>query len=194
MKRAKYVNQYNLAFILAVIALLFAANYLFTNASQQQHYYQQQNLSQSILANLTIELEYGLSFGNKVDLKNSLESLRNNQGLAVITVFDNQANVMAQMDNRDLLSIPEDVELINFTQPIDQSPSSSLSDSLLLNEEILQSVKLERRLGEVTLGMTPLTYSPSIEQLQTYRTLLNVIIVALMIMLWAGAGASFCND
>ena len=185
MKRAKYVNQYNLAFILAVIALLFAANYLFTNASQQQHYYQQQNLSQSILANLTIELEYGLSFGNKVDLKNSLESLRNNQGLAVITVFDNQANVMAQMDNRDLLSIPEDVELINFTQPIDQSPSSSLSDSLLLNEEILQSVKLERRLGEVTLGMTPLTYSPSIEQLQTYRTLLNVIIVALMIMLWA---------
>ncbi|WP_018624694.1 response regulator [Kangiella aquimarina] len=172
MKRAKYVNQYNLAFILAVIALLFVANYLLSKASQQQHYYQQKNLSQSILANLTIELEYGLSFGNKVDLKNSLEALRNNQGLAMITVYDNQSNVMAQLDNRDLLSIPEDVELINFTQPIDQSPSSSLSDSLLLNEEILQSVKLERRLGEVTLSMTPLAYSPTSQEIQTYQTML----------------------
>lgn len=185
MKRAKYVNQYNLAFILAVIALLFVANYLFGKASQQQHYYQQKNLSQSILANLTIELEYGLSFGNKVDLKNSLEALRNNQGLAMITVYDNQSNVMAQLDNRDILSIPEDVDLINFTQPIDQSPSSSLSDSLLLNEEILQSVKLERRLGEVTLSMTPLAYSPTSQEIQTYQTMLNAIIIILMILLWA---------
>lgn len=185
MKRAKYVNQYNLAFILALIALLFVANYLFGKASQQQYYYQQKNLSQSILANLTIELEYGLSFGNKVDLKNSLEALRKNQGLAMITVYDNQSNVMAQLDNRDLLSIPEDVELINFTQPIDQSPSSSLSDSLLLNEEILQSVKLERRLGEVTLSMTPLAYSPTSQEIQTYQTMLNAIIIILMIMLWA---------
>ncbi|MBD3653740.1 response regulator receiver protein [Kangiella sp.] len=184
MKRTKYVNQYNLAFILAVIALLFIANYLFTKVSQQQHYYQQQNLSQTIMANLTIELEYGLSFGNKVDLKNSLEALRNNQGLAMITVYDNQNNIMAQLDNRDLLSIPDEEELIYFTQPIEQSPSSSLSDSLLLNEEILQSVKLERRLGEVTLGMTPLEYSPTTDELQTYRALLNTSIVVLMVLLW----------
>lgn len=103
----------------------------------------------------------------------------------MITVYDNQSNVMAQLDNRDLLSIPEDVELINFTQPIDQSPSSSLSDSLLLNEEILQSVKLERRLGEVTLSMTPLAYSPTSQEIQSYQTMLNAIIIILMIMLWA---------
>lgn len=184
MKRAKHVNQYNLAFIIATIALLVICNYFFTKSSQKQHFFQQQNLSQSVLANLTIELEYGLSFGNKVDLKNSLEALRDNRGVAMITVFDNQQNIMAQLDNRTLLSIPDDEDLINFTQPIDQSPSSSLSDSLLLNEEILRSVKLERRLGEVTLGMTPLAYSPSREEVQRYQSLLNVIIIFIMGLLW----------
>lgn len=184
MKRAKYVNQYNFAFIIAVIALLLISNYLFTKTSKAQHFYQQQNLSQSILANLTIELEYGLSFGNKVDLKNSLEALRDNNGVAMITVLDNQKNIMAQLDNRDILSIPNDAELINFTQPIDQTHNSSLSDSLLLNEEILRNVKLERQLGEVTLGMTPLSYSPAIKDLEANRTLFNILIILLMALLW----------
>ncbi|MCW8857105.1 MAG: response regulator receiver protein [Kangiella sp.] len=185
MKRAKYVNQYNLAFIVAVAGLLLIANYIFITSSQKQHYFQQQNLSQSILANLTIELEYGLSFGNKVDLKNSLNPLRDNHGVAVITIFDNQRNIMAQLDNREALSIPDDEELIEFNQPIEQSPSSSLSDSLLLNEEVLRNVKLERRLGEVTLGMVPLAYSPAKEKLKTYQVFLNLFSIMLMAALWA---------
>jgi CheY-like chemotaxis protein len=185
LKRAKYVNQYNLAFIVAVAGLLLIANYIFITSSQKQHYFQQQNLSQSILANLTIELEYGLSFGNKVDLKNSLNPLRDNHGVAVITIFDNQRNIMAQLDNREALSIPDDEELIEFNQPIEQSPSSSLSDSLLLNEEVLRNVKLERRLGEVTLGMVPLAYSPAKEKLKTYQVFLNLFSIMLMAALWA---------
>lgn len=184
MRRSKYVNQYNLAFIVAVITLLLLANYLFTILTQKQHLYQQQNLSQSILSNLTIELEYGLSFGNKVDLKNSLEALRDNKGVAIITVYDNQKNTMAELDNRESLSIPDDEELIEIIKPIDQSPSSSLSDSLLLNEEILKSVKLERRLGEVRLGMTPLAYSQISEVLKNYRLALSGSIIVLMALLW----------
>ncbi|WP_417446256.1 response regulator receiver protein [Kangiella sp.] len=184
MRRSKYVNQYNLAFIVAVITLLLLANYLFTKLTQKQHFYQQQNLSQSILSNLTIELEYGLSFGNKVDLKNSLEALRDNKGVAIITVYDNQKNTMAELDNRESLSIPDDEELIEIIKPINQSPSSSLSDSLLLNEEILKSVKLERRLGEVRLGMTPLAYSQVSEVLQNYRLALSGSIILLMALLW----------
>ena len=114
LRRSKYINQYNIAVIISAALGIFLCNYLFDKATSKLHISHQESLSQTILSGLSIELEYGLSFGNKEDLITTLQPLSENKDVALIKVYDNQKNIFAQLDNRDSLNIPNSQNLLEF--------------------------------------------------------------------------------
>ena len=185
LRRSKYINQYNIAVIISAALGIFLCNYLFDKATSKLHISHQESLSQTILSGLSIELEYGLSFGNKEDLITTLQPLSENKDVALIKVYDNQKNIFAQLDNRDSLNIPNSQNLLEFKKDITQNLSANRNDELFLNEEVINAISAERKLGSVYIGMSPIEYSSVSQVLMYYKVLLNLALAIAFVLLWS---------
>lgn len=181
MKQVRFTSQFNVAFTLTFVVVLASVNYIFYKAQERAHNNQQDKLCELIIASFTPSLEYGLTYGNKSDLELTLLPLRNNPDIAYIRVVDNQQTVMAQVDNRGLVGIAQNIAIETFDSDIIQSMSGSFSSSFP-DQQIEGAEIPDRRLGKVQIATTPFRFSRYNDNLA--RIALNAALLIPLLLFW----------
>lgn len=181
MKQIKFTRQFNIAYALTFIVVLSAVNYIFYKYQESAHSNQQNKLCELIVSSFTPGLEYGLSFGNKTDLEQTLYPLRNNPDIAFVRIVDNQETIVSQVDNRGLIGISQDVELATLNRDIIQTLSSSFQSEfpsqLISNQE-----KSDRKLGQIQIAATPFSHSRFNDG--TSQIILNTALAIPLLLFW----------
>lgn len=181
MKRIKFARQFNIAYALTFVIVLTGVNYLFHQHQGMIHQSHQKKICELIFSSLASNLEYGLSFGDKSDLKQTLFPLRNNPDIAFVRVIDNQKTVVSEVDNRSMIGIPITTEISTINKDIVQRISSgfytNFPNQLTKNNELSN-----RKLGQIQIATTPFQYS---RFNSGYKQLsLNLVIIIPMLLFW----------
>ena len=181
MKKIKLAHQYNITYAITFIAILVVLNLVYYKAKEQSHINNQQKLCEFIVTSFSSGLEYGLTFGNKGDLEQTIFPLQNNPDIAFVNVVDNQATVMAQVDNRTLIGIAKYIKLQTFNRDIVHRISSGLPSTL--PSELLEDAAIDsRRLGQIQIATTPFKYSRKYGGITLL--LFNLAVIIPMLLFW----------
>ncbi|WP_068994405.1 response regulator [Kangiella sediminilitoris] len=181
MKQIRFTRQFNFAYALTFFIVLASVNYIFYKYQESSHDNQQSKLCELIFTNLSPGLEYGLSFGNKSDLEQTLYPLRNNPDIAYVKIVDNQDTTVAQVDNRGLVGISQDVELQTLNRDIIQR--SGYTQQLDLSERLLsQQESSDRKLGQIQIAATPFNFSHQNNKASLIT--INIALILPLLIFW----------
>lgn len=181
MKQVRFTSQFNVAFALTFVIIVASVNYIFYKAQERAHNNQQDKLCELIIASLMPGIEYGLTYGNKSNLEQTLYPLRNNPDIAYIRVVDNQQTIMAQVDNRGLVGIAPNIVI----ETLDSDITQTLSDSLSSNfpDQQFEGIEIpDRKLGQLQIAATPFKFSRYNDNIA--RIALNIALLVPLLLFW----------